>query len=95
MKKREVKCIQTKAQGDREERPPGDCSSNKPRSARRCNQRACEARRDHMRGSVIKAQQNQNYVQSKFMKMLTLKVILSLKVYYYTRPPLLIRRNII
>ncbi|KAK3885012.1 hypothetical protein Pcinc_010753 [Petrolisthes cinctipes] len=74
VKKREVKCIQTKAQGDREERPPSDCASNQPRSARRCNQRACEARLDHVRSAVIKAQQNQNYVQSKFMKMLTLKV---------------------
>ncbi|KAK4320079.1 hypothetical protein Pmani_009045 [Petrolisthes manimaculis] len=74
VKKRDVKCIQTKAQGDREERPPSDCASNQPRSARRCNQRACEARLDHVRNAVIKAQQNQNYVQSKFMKMLTLKV---------------------
>ncbi|XP_071546961.1 protein madd-4 isoform X3 [Panulirus ornatus] len=73
IKRREVKCQQTMAQGQIEERLSRDCPSHQPRTFRKCNRRECQGE-EESRNSVIKSQVYQNYVQSKFMKKFTLKV---------------------
>nr|XP_045583588.1 protein madd-4-like isoform X3 [Procambarus clarkii] len=74
VKQREMKCHQTLANGRIEERPSRECPHRQPRSLRKCNQRACQSEKQEPRNSIIKAQVHQNYIQSKFMKRLTLKV---------------------
>ncbi|XP_069958102.1 protein madd-4-like isoform X9 [Cherax quadricarinatus] len=73
-KRREVRCHQALANGRIEERPNRECPHRQPRSFRKCNQRGCQGERKEPKNSIIKSQVHQNYVQSKFMKRLTLKV---------------------
>ncbi|KAG7154783.1 madd-4-like [Homarus americanus] len=73
-KRREVRCQQTMAQGQAEARPDRKCPHHQPRSVRKCNRRTCPEEGEDPKNSVIKSQVHQNYVQSKYMKRLTLKV---------------------
>ncbi|XP_064107268.1 protein madd-4-like isoform X2 [Macrobrachium nipponense] len=74
MKTRAVKCQQVMALGQLEERPSRECPFRRPRDRRKCNQRPCQGGVAGPEKSVIRSQTHQDYVQSKFMKKLTLKI---------------------
>ncbi|XP_068204761.1 ADAMTS-like protein 1 [Palaemon carinicauda] len=74
MKTRTVKCQQVMALGQLEERPSRECPFRRPRDRRKCNQRPCQGGVVGTEKSIIRSQTHQDYVQSKFMKKLTLKI---------------------
>ncbi|CAL4085683.1 unnamed protein product, partial [Meganyctiphanes norvegica] len=79
VKTREVTCQQTLSLGQVVDKPHTDCPRRRPAHIRKCNKRACHSNTiggqiSHLDHPIIYAQIRQNYVQSKFMKKLTLKV---------------------
>ncbi|KAK7081068.1 Thrombospondin type 1 domain [Halocaridina rubra] len=74
IKTRTVRCQQVLARGEKDDRPSRDCLQRRPRTLRKCNQRPCQGDFFGHEKSIIRAQTNQDYVQSKFMKKLTLKI---------------------
>lgn len=74
MKTRTLHCQQIRAQGQSEERPLEECPSIKPRTVRKCNQKACRIGHGNPKKPVIKSQNYQDFVQSNLSNKLTLKV---------------------
>lgn len=74
IKTRTIQCQQVRAQGRSEERPTDECPDSRPRTVRKCNQRACREGQGSRKKPVIKSQNYQNFVQSNLSNKLTLKV---------------------